>query len=197
MKIFSCILLIICALGCSERDIVIAKPRMYPKVDFPTRNNINLVSNECDFTFIYPDYFEYGKDSIRFDENFIYPCWFDLYSKKLNTTIHFSFLSIKNYKDLDTHIKDAFKLADEHNIKAIARKETIIEDKTNRIFGLKFEFEGNVAAPLQFFVTDSTKYFLRASLYFNDKVNQDSTQIIYNFVLDDVDSIINTLRWKY
>jgi gliding motility-associated lipoprotein GldD len=190
-------IILVSAFGCSESDSFVAKPRMYPKVDFPVRNNTSLLSNDCNFTFTHPDYLQYGKDSIRFQENFKYPCWFDLNSSKLNTTLHFSFLEIKNYKDLDTHIKDAFKLADEHNIKALARKESIIDDKKNNVFGLMFEFDGDVAAPLQFFITDSSKYFLRASLYFNDKVNQDSTQIIYDYVKEDIDLIINTLQWKY
>jgi gliding motility-associated lipoprotein GldD len=184
-------------MSCSENDGFIAKPRMYPKVDFPLRNNTSLQTTDCNFTFTYPDYLQYGKDSIRFQENFKYPCWFDLNSTHINTTLHFSFLEIKNFKDLDNHINDAFKLADEHNIKALARRESIIEDKENRVYGLMFEFEGDVAAPLQFFVTDSTNYFLRASLYFNDKVNQDSTQIIYDYIKEDIDLIINTLQWKY
>ncbi|HMP28171.1 MAG TPA: gliding motility protein GldD [Saprospiraceae bacterium] len=190
------VLLILPILSCSESESPIAKPRMYPKVIFPEKNQVVLTNEECGFSFSYPDYLVYGRDSVRFEEHFRYPCWFDLTTQQLNTTIHFSYLNMKSQKDLDTHINDAFKLADEHNIKATARKENIIENSEENVFGLLFEFDGDVAAPLQFFVTDSSKHFLRASLYFNDKVNQDSTKIIYDFIKEDIENLIRTLRWK-
>jgi gliding motility-associated lipoprotein GldD len=186
-------ILILC---CKETYIPVAKPRMYPKVEFPEKEMIQFRNADCNFNFIYPSYFNYQKDSLRFEENYKYPCWFDLYSKKLNTSLHFTFLDIKTQKDLDNHITDAFKLADEHNIKAVARKESVIENKEKKVFGLIFEMDGDVASPIQFFITDSTRNFVRASLYFNDKVNQDSTQIIYDFVKKDIDEMIKTFVWK-
>lgn len=196
LNLFILILYLVFTSGCKETFVPVAKPRMYPKVDFPKREMTNLIDSDCKFSFQYPSYFDYKKDSIRFEENYKYPCWFDLYSKQLNTTMHFTFMNINSQKDLDVHITDAFKLADEHNIKAVARKENVIEDKDKKVFGLIFEMDGDVAAPLQFFITDSSRFFVRASLYFNDKVNQDSTQIIYNFVKNDIDKMIETFNWK-
>lgn len=182
-------------IACNSTEGPIAKPRMFPKVEFPDRNFISFDNKECDFSFEHPDYLAYGKDSIRFEENYKYPCWFDLNSKSLNTTLHFSYLKVNSQKDIDININDAFKMVNEHNIKALARKESIIENKDAKVYGLLFEIDGNVASPLQFFLTDSTQHFIRASLYFNDKVNQDSTKIIYDFIKKDIDAMINSFEW--
>jgi len=58
------------------------------------------------------------------------------------------------------------------------------------------EFTGRAASPLQFFLTDSTNHFLKASLYFNSKVNPDSIAPIAEFVKVDVAELINTLKWE-
>lgn len=182
-------------IACNSAEGPIAKPRMFPRVVFPDRNIISFENKECDFSFEHPDYLIYGKDSIRFEENYKYPCWFDLNSKTLNTTLHFSYLKVNSQKDLDININDAFKMVDEHNIKALARKESVIENKEAKVYGLLFEIDGNVASQLQFFLTDSTQHFIRASLYFNDKVNQDSTKIIYDFIKKDIDAMIGSFEW--
>ena len=192
--IFTCAVALF-VVACNSAEGPLAKPRMFPKVEFPTRNFISFHNKECDFSFEHPDYFTYGKDSIRFEENYKYPCWFDLNAKSLNTTIHYSYLKVNSQKDLDININDAFKMVNEHNIKALARKESLIENKEAKVYGLLFEIDGNVASPLQFFLTDSTQHFIRASLYFNDKVNQDSTKLIYDFIKKDIDVMINSFEW--
>lgn len=184
--------------SCGDSNSYAPKPRMYPKVTFPAKTSLIYNNSTCPFTFDYPEYYQVVKDSSKVGG--VKPndkqCWFNLDSESLKMTLHVSYLSINNRKDLDTHIKDAFTLADEHNIKASFRKEEIIEHKENNITGLLFEIEGEVAAPLQFYVTDSTRHFLRASLYFNNKVNQDSTKIIYDFMRKDVVHLLETIRFR-
>lgn len=185
-------------ISCDNNNAIIPKPRMYPKVIFPSNSIRTYTNTNCPFTFEYPAYYNVVKDSSKIagvkatDKQ----CWFNLDSEALKMTLHLSYLSIIDRKDLDTHVKDAFTLADEHNIKASFRKEELIEHEENNVTGLLFEIEGDVAAPLQFYVTDSTRHFLRASLYFNTKVNQDSTKIIYDFMRKDVVHLLETIRFR-
>ena len=65
------------------------------------------------------------------------------------------------------------------------------------VYGLMYFLEGEgVASPLQFYVTDSTRHFLRGSLYFNIYPNNDSLQPVIDFITDDVRHLITTLEWK-
>jgi len=67
---------------------------------------------------------------------------------------------------------------------------------TQNVHGAFFKVEGNVATASQFFLTDSTKNFLRGALYFNATPNQDSLQPVNSFLVEDMRHLINTFRWK-
>jgi gliding motility-associated lipoprotein GldD len=57
--------------------------------------------------------------------------------------------------------------------------------------------EGSGAAsPLQFFVTDSSKHFLRGALYFTVKPNNDSLQPVIKFIKEDINRFIDTFEWR-
>jgi gliding motility-associated lipoprotein GldD len=176
-------------------NINMPKKRMYPLVEYPLRKEVEFINKECPFHFKHSDYLKYRRDTSFFGEKPINDCWFDLHSKELNSSIHCSFHELRNRKDLDSLIMDAFTLTDKHNIKANARKESIIDNK-NGIKGILFEVDGPVASPIQFYVTDSLKYFFRGSLYFNSTVNPDSTAPVLTFIREDVKKLIETFNWK-
>lgn len=181
--------------SCDENVIPLPKPRIYPKVVYPEKEYEQLNINTCPFSFEKPSYFKYKKDSLRLNEEKKFTCWFDLYCAELNSFIHLSYIPINEESPFDELIEDAFDLANKHNIKASGRTETRFSKPSKSIGGLIFEIEGPVAAPMQFFATDSTSHFLRGSLYFNDVVNRDSIQSVYEFLKQDLDYVIKTLEW--
>jgi gliding motility-associated lipoprotein GldD len=168
---------------------------MYPQINYPTELKLQKLSNNCPFTFEYPAYFQYTKDSLHFGEKAINECWFNLNAKDLNSTLFCSYLSFNTNAELTKYVNDAFAVSDEHNDKASARKESIIDNGKN-VKGILFEIEGPVATAMQFFVTDSIKHFLRGSLYINDKVNPDSTAPIVSYLKKDIIKTIETFEWK-
>jgi gliding motility-associated lipoprotein GldD len=187
--------LMILLVGCNSSPDTGPKPRMYPKQAFPDRVVNMFKFKDCPIAFDKPDYLVPVKDSAVFDSKVNTDCWFDLGNKDLQATIHFSYFKVKNRKNFDQLVNDVYKMADEHNTKASFRKESVIDNGSN-VHGLMFEIEGAVASPLQFYLTDSTNHFLRASLYFDTRVNPDSTKIIYDFIYTDISRIINTFNWK-
>jgi len=64
------------------------------------------------------------------------------------------------------------------------------------IGGVFFNVGGNAATAKQFFVTDTTRHFLRGALYFDATPNEDSLRIVNNFLEVDMAHLINTFRWK-
>jgi gliding motility-associated lipoprotein GldD len=188
------ILMAILFFGCSEKEVS-PKLRMYPFVKYPDNKKLEQLAVDCPFTFQYPNYFYYEKDTVDVDKKTPHLCWFNLQASTLNSTLYCSYLPIENKTQLGKYINDAFNVSDEHNDKATARKESIIDNGKN-VKGLMFEIEGPVATTLQFYLTDSTHHFLRASLYINDKVNPDSTAPIIEFLKKDIFRTIESFEWK-
>ena len=113
---------------------------------------------------------------------------------QFNARIYLSYKIIGQYK-LDSLLNDAYNLTNKHSIKA-----SFIDDSIMNIFGnvhgTFFKVEGDVATADQFFLTDSTKNFIRGALYFNATPNQDSLRPVNNFLVEDMKHLINTFRWK-
>jgi gliding motility-associated lipoprotein GldD len=65
------------------------------------------------------------------------------------------------------------------------------------VFGLVYEISGSDAASTyQFYLTDSTKNFVRGALYFDLVPNNDSLAPVIDFLKKDVEHMITTFRWK-
>lgn len=187
------ILLVLLLASCGE-DIVTPKTRMYPKVEFPTKKYTTYQQSSCPFTFEYPTYGVIRKDSFFFQDKVLSDCWFDIRIDSLNTSIHCNYVEISDEYSIDKLVNDAFTIAGKHNIKANARKESIIENDYG-VKGLFFDIDGPVAMPVQFYVTDNKKHFFRGSLYFNAKVNPDSTAPVLAFMRQDLEKLLETFQW--
>lgn len=181
--------------SCGGDKMYLPKPRMYPKVNYPEKVYQPFTEAYCDFTFNYPQYGKILKDSVFFDGKPAHECWFDIMLPSLNGKIYCNYIPINSRAEFDQLIQDAYRIAGKHNSKASFYNETTIR-YPDRVNGILFEIEGDVATPMQFFLTDSTDHFFRGSLYFNNKVNVDSMLPIYNFIKTDIDTLIETFKWR-
>lgn len=180
--------------SCKE-EIITPKNRMYPRIHFPVKNYQQYNNADCPFTFEYPTYGTIRKDSTFFQDKVMSDCWFDIRVDSLNTSIHCNYVEISVENTIDKLVNDAFTIASKHNIKANARMESKIENEYG-VTGLFFDIDGPVAMPIQFYVTDSTHHFFRGSLYFNAKVNPDSTAPVLTFIKADIEKLLETFQWK-
>lgn len=182
--------------SCVEEAPYVPKPRAYPKVNYPTSDKTKTYRNlNCPFQFEYPGYSEIVKDSSFFQQDVSKKCWFDLTTKALRSRVHFSYYPIKDESDFDELLADAFELSNKHNSKA-SYIEEIVFHKENDVNGVIFRMEGPVASPYQFFVTDSTSHFLRGALYVNAKTKPDSLKPIYDFLIKDIDQMLESFAWE-
>ena len=83
-----------------------------------------------------------------------------------------------------------------HAIKADAITKQPFANFENRVYGMLYEIEGNAASQSQFYVTDSVNHFLTGSLYFNVKPNYDSILPAAHYIKEDIQHIMETLKWK-
>lgn len=177
--------------GCSNSESGTPKPRLYPRVDFPERKY--HVFNACNFEFEYPDYAEIKKEKTYFDTDAPNDCWYNLFFKSYNDTLYLTYYPFNNKNEFEKLIEDSYDLVSKHDVKASGRKEIPVKLKTAG--GMLFKIEGNVASHTQFFLTDSTRNFIRGSLYFNNKVNTDSMQVIQDFIDEDIEHLIHSFKW--
>jgi gliding motility-associated lipoprotein GldD len=171
------------------------KPRGYFKIDFPQKAYQKFDSPSYPYSFEYPVYGEIIKDSLFFDEKAENPFWININFPRFNGKIYISYKEIGSNK-LDSLVNDAFTMSyKQHTYKASAIEPTPFTTPNN-LNGIYFSLKGNTATANQFFITDSTKHFLRGALYFDAVPNEDSLRPVNNFLQKDLQHLINTLQWK-
>jgi gliding motility-associated lipoprotein GldD len=170
------------------------KPTGYFKIDFPEKKYRKFDQEGYPYTFEYPVYAKVVKDSTFFDTAAENPWWVNIEFPQFSARIYLSYKIIGQYK-LEKLLNDAFDLTDKHTVKA-----TFIDDSAMNVYanvhGMYFKVEGNVATGNQFFLTDSTRNFLRGALYFDATPNEDSLQPVNRFLVEDMKHLISTFRWK-
>ncbi len=173
--------------GCA--DNYTPKPRGYFRITFPERNYMDFVS-DAPYKFEHPIYSIIVQDPSNMAE----PWWYNLVFPKMKATIHISYKNIKG--NLNNYIEESRSLVYKHTIKADAINEQTFVDRDKKIFGVLYEIQGNAASPYQFFVTDSTKHFLRGALYFNVHPNKDSLAPVFKFIKSDIIHLMESVEWK-
>ncbi|MBK9337690.1 MAG: hypothetical protein IPM98_14450 [Lewinellaceae bacterium] len=179
-----------------EDYVPVPKPRAYPRVIYPEKAYQAFDQAYCNFTFEIPRYAEIERDTVFFGEQPESDCWFNINVPSLNAQIHCSYYPVTNRARLDRLVQDAFAMAQKHNIKANYIEEIPVHRTPDRVHGIIFSIEGATASGYQFFVTDSTKHFLRGALYFNTQSRPDSIAPVLDFMRQDVNRMVKTLRWN-
>jgi gliding motility-associated lipoprotein GldD len=108
--------------------------------------------------------------------------------------LHLSYKTVNN--NIDKYLNDSHEFANKHQVKATGLDEIPIIRDSSKVYGLFFDISGNTASSLQFYLTDSTRHFLRGALYFNSVPNIDSLKIVVDFIKKDMLHLINTTKWK-
>nr|MBX2814470.1 hypothetical protein [Saprospiraceae bacterium] len=155
-------------------ELLLPKPRIYPKVVLPQGDAVPFEEEACHFRFKRPTYtkviFENDRSPLFEAHD---PCWFDLTYPELNCAVHFSYYAITETNPLEKLHNDAYRLTNEHNKKATYIEELKVQNEHD-VKGTIFDLEGPVASPFQFYLTDSSQHFLRGALYFKTQVRPDS-----------------------
>lgn len=190
IKKISIFLLSIFLLSSCDSTPFTPKPRGYFRIDFPEKQYV-LLDSIYPYSFEYPAYATLKPDLHSPNEKY----WINLQFEPYRATLHLSYKQID--ANLIDYLEDAHTLVTKHIPKADAIYDSLIVDRERNVFGLTYEIEGSGAAsPYQFFLTDSTEHFLRGALYFNTIPNNDSLEPVIDFIQQDVEHLIETLRWK-
>jgi gliding motility-associated lipoprotein GldD len=124
------------------------------------------------------------------------PCWINVQFPQFNGTLHLSYQPILSKKEFDEMIEDAHKLSFKHTVKATSIDQGVINYPEQKVYGIYYTIDGNAASSVQFFLTDSTRNYIRGALYFNNEPRLDSIQPVLTFVKQDVNVLIKSFRWR-
>ncbi len=182
-------------LGACGEPTPVPKPRAYPRVDYPAKNYRLFNEGSCDFTFDMPEYAVVEHDTTFFDKKPDSDCWFNLLAPSLNAIIYCSYYPVTSRARFEELRADAYTLAQKHNIRASYIEEMVIHRPDDRVHGVLFNIEGQAASAYQFFLTDSTRHFVRGALYFKTQARPDSLAPVVDFMRKDVDRLAATLKW--
>ncbi|MDR0694236.1 MAG: gliding motility lipoprotein GldD [Prevotellaceae bacterium] len=169
----------------------VPKPHGYLRTDFPDKNYRLFDSPDYPYSFGYPAYATIVPDrqSYRYE-----PYWINLRMPAFNATVHISYKRIR--KNLPELLDDTYNFVYRHVIKADGITETPFRNDGQKTHGFLYEISGDVASSVQFYLTDSTRHFLRGSLYFMSTPNADSLAPSIAFLTADIQHLMQTMKWK-
>jgi gliding motility-associated lipoprotein GldD len=182
-------LILILTFSCQQDYI--PKPHGYFRIDFQEKTYHQFDSIALPYSFDIPGYSKVVPDHDRLAE----PFWVNLTIPAHKAEVHISYKKVD--KNLAKLMEDSRTLAYKHSIKADAINEQIFVNPEKKVYGTIYLIDGNAASPLQFYLTDSTKNFLRGALYIKEVPNIDSLRPVIDFLTPDVIRLIETTQWSH
>lgn len=170
-------------ISCSESHI--PKPLGYHRIDLLKPEYIPFES-ECSHQFLSPKNAKIVKSNNS--------CWYTIEYPNHKATIYLTYKKLNS--NLARIIDESHKLVYDHAIRSDGISEQIYSNDVNKTYGVLYDIQGNTASNLQFFLTDSSKHFLRGSLYFGVTPNADSIQPIKEYIKDDLITLMQSLKWS-
>lgn len=173
----------------------VQKPQGFFKIDFPKHQYQTFNEPGYPYSFDYPTYAKVVKDTSFFEAKPENPYWINIDFPQFNGRIYISYKDVGAKNNFSKMVNDAFSLTYKHTSKATGINDSLLSTP-NGVHGIFFRVGGNAATAKQFFLSDTTKHFLRGALYFDAAPNEDSLRIVNNFLQQDLLHLINTFKWK-
>ena len=178
------------AVSCDRQSGYLPKPRGYFRIDLPEKAYTKIDTIER-YSFECPEYAQITPDPYSPDEK----NWINIEMPLFKGSIHLTHKPVDG--NLGEYLEDVHTMVTKHLQKANGVRDSLICNAEHDVYGLFIEMDGKgVATPMQFYLTDSTKNFVRGALYFNFKPDNDSMQPVISFIREDIDHLIETFEWK-
>ncbi len=172
----------------------VPKQKGYSQMHFPEKKYQVLKEPGYPYVFEFPIYAQINKKLNYFGDTKEADNWMNINFPEQNATLYISYRAIQPGQ-LDTLIKDANIFVNNHNSMANSMQDSVFTT-ANGISGVFFHIGGDVATNYQFYLTDSTRHFFRAALYFDATPNEDSLAPANAFILKDLTHLVNTFKWQ-
>lgn len=177
--------------GCGGGDYT-PLPQAYLRIDLP-----QTVYNVAD-THPLPLIFEKNAVAqLTVKESTPREVWVDLEYPQWDGVVFLSYKRLDSPADLRGQTDTSLRLLEGHYQFSSGVEERAYSDPDNHVYGTVYHLHGSkVASTYQFWVTDSTRHFLRGAFYLNRTPNNDSLAPVIDYVQADIDHLVETIRWR-
>lgn len=182
-KLFGLLSFTILAVAC--KNDATPKPKAFLALEYPTQTYKTFNSDQYNFTFEKNEFSQVKE---------IKNSALEIHYPSMKATIFVNYKPIEG--NLDILLKDAQKLTYEHFVKADQIIEQPFVNQDHKVYGMFYNVQGDAATNVQFYVTDSVKNFVVASLYFYAHPNFDSILPATDYIQKDMRKILETMEWK-
>ena len=184
------VIFIVLVLTAACTETYTPKPRGYFRIDLPDHEYVKIDTN-FPYSFEYPVYAGLTADPFSPTE----PYWLNIEFPDFKGRIHLSYKEVDG--NLVEYLEDSHQFVMKHIPKASGINDSLILDRERKLYGLVYHIDGmGAASPCQFFITDSSKHFVRGALYFDVVPNNDSLAPVIDFLKKDIEHMIATFSWK-
>ena len=114
----------------------------------------------------------------------------------MNLVVDMSLNKISKEQDLENNFRDFSLTLETHSKKSNGMFVREYEDVNNRVYAKIFEMRGDVASPIQFYLTDSISNFINGSLNLKFKSKYDSIFPAIQYVKKDILVLVESLNWS-
>ena len=115
---------------------------------------------------------------------------------KLGMSLDLSFDKLNNESELTNYLRDFNLLLDAHTKRSNGFLIKEFENRNYSTYGKLYEFRGDVASPIQFFLTDSINNFIHGSLNMTVKSKYDSIYPSVQYIKNDILVFFESINLK-
>ncbi|WP_270569463.1 hypothetical protein [Coprobacter secundus] len=181
-------LILICITLISCRQEVTPKPNAFFRIDPDTSSYQSINSN-------LPVSFEIAASAYTVnDTNHILNKWVNIIYPYYHATLYCSYHLANKLQNIYQLLDENKSLVYQHSIKAEQITAQNYTDSINNIYATLYQFQGNTATPIQFTITDSSKYLFRGALYFDFPIRNDSIAPVLGYLKSDIIHLIETFK---
>ena len=168
------------------------KPQAYLRIDLPPHAYSVCDTAALPFTFEMSNLAE-----VQWKKNLPRDKWFTIAYPKYKGYVFMTYKAMNGVKDLRAQIDTSYKFVEGHFSYSSGIDENRFMDREHKLSGTTYHLKGqNVASTYQFWVTDSNRHFLRGALYIDCTPNNDSLAPVLEYIQDDIDHLIESIRWR-
>ena len=165
----------------ATEEYYMPKPKAKIKIELPLK--ITSVFKDDIITF------SYSNSAVAEKKDNIYSIKYPSYNSEIS-------FFVKEIIDLDKDISNFHKKVMVHERQGAYINLDIIEDSESEMYGVLCYLEGNkIATSSQFFITDSTNYFVSGGLEFNTSINSE-IEVQNNIMKQEVLKFIDSFKWS-
>lgn len=171
-----------------ENNSILPKQDAYLRIEFNEPNYLIYKSQNSKINFLYNARSSSLKPTSARTINLDY--------KKLGMSLDLSFDKLNDETELTNYLRDFNLLLDAHTKRSNGFLIKEFENRNYSTYGKLYEFRGDVASPIQFFLTDSINNFIHGSLNMTVKSKYDSIYPSVQYIKNDILVFFESINLK-